>query len=61
MTSTESGRKGENPELNFSDNRQIGLIAQEVEKVLPEVVYKDRKGIYSISYDQLVPVLIEAL
>jgi len=39
----------------------IGLIAQEVQKVLPEVVYEDKEtGLLSVSYAEIVPVLIEA-
>ncbi len=38
---------------------QIGVIAQEVEKVIPEVVYgKESK---SVAYQNLVAVLIEAI
>ncbi|MBN1339564.1 MAG: tail fiber domain-containing protein [Bacteroidales bacterium] len=41
--------------------KQIGLIAQEVEKVLPEVVCKDNEGYYGLSYGSMVPLLIEAV
>jgi trimeric autotransporter adhesin len=41
--------------------REIGLLAQDVEKVLPELVYTDGKGYKSLSYDKLVPVLVEAI
>lgn len=40
---------------------QVGLIAQEVEVVVPEVVYTDNAGLKSIAYDRLVAVLIEAM
>jgi len=41
--------------------RVIGLIAQEVYTVLPEVVHEDpQTGILSVSYTELIPVLIEA-
>jgi hypothetical protein len=43
------------------ENRQVGMIAQEVEKVLPEVVSTDKEGYYSMSYGAVVPVLIEAI
>lgn len=45
----------------FEDGRQIGLIAQEVEKILPELVLTDDRGFKAVSYDKLVPVLIEAV
>jgi hypothetical protein len=39
----------------------IGLIAQEVEKVLPEVVHTDQEtGLKSVCYTEILPVLIEA-
>jgi hypothetical protein len=49
------------PERNFSDTRQIGLIAQDVEKVLPELVHTDSDGYKSLSYDKLTAVLVEAV
>jgi hypothetical protein len=39
----------------------VGVIAQEVETVLPEVVYTDSEGLKSVSYGNIVGVLIEAL
>jgi hypothetical protein len=44
-------------------NRQTGVIAQEVENVLPEVVRetKDEKKIKSVAYGNMVGVLIEAI
>lgn len=41
--------------------RRIGLIAQEVREVVPEVVVEDEKGMLSISYGPLVALLIEAI
>ncbi len=40
---------------------QIGLIAQEVEKVLPELVSTDSEGYKSIAYGKLTAVLVEAI
>ncbi|MGC2062537.1 MAG: tail fiber domain-containing protein [Thermodesulfovibrionales bacterium] len=45
----------------FREGRQIGLIAQEVEKIFPELVQTDDKGYKAVAYDKLVPVLIEAV
>ncbi|MGB9746356.1 MAG: tail fiber domain-containing protein [Bacteroidales bacterium] len=39
----------------------IGLIAQEVQKVFPELVVKDPDGYLGIDYSGLIPVLIEAI
>jgi len=40
---------------------QIGVIAQEIEKVIPEVVMTDSKGIKSVAYGNLIGLLIEAI
>jgi len=45
----------------FPDGRKIGLIAQEVESVIPEVVNTDNDGYKSVEYDKLVALLIEAV
>jgi hypothetical protein len=42
------------------EGHAIGLIAQEVEQVLPEVV-GDRKGFSTVNYEELVPVLIDCV
>ena len=54
-------RRNEFPEKGFANGRQIGFIAQEVEKVLPEVVKTDSKGYKSVAYSNVVPILVEAL
>jgi hypothetical protein len=41
--------------------RQVGVIAQEVEEVLPEVVHTSLDDLKSVSYGNIVGVLIEAL
>ncbi len=40
---------------------QVGVIAQEVEKVLPEIVSTDNEGYKSVDYSKLTPLLIEAV
>jgi len=46
---------------NEIGTRRIGLIAQEVEEVLPEVVYTDSDGLKSVSYGSITGLLIEAI
>jgi len=48
--------KGDSP-----DKREVGVIAQDVEKVLPELVSTDKLGYKSVDYTKLTPVLIEAV
>ncbi|MGA1978351.1 MAG: tail fiber domain-containing protein [Bacteroidales bacterium] len=42
-------------------SRQVGLSAQDVEKVLPEIVSKGNDGYLSVEYGKLAPILIEAI
>jgi hypothetical protein len=43
------------------EKEKVGLIAQDVRKVLPQVVHEDTEGFLSISYGPIVSVLIEAI
>lgn len=54
-------RTNEFPNRPFSTARQIGFIAQNVEKVLPEAVYTDEKGFKSVSYSNINALLVEAI
>lgn len=54
-------KRAENPAMNFESGTQLGFIAQEVEKVLPEAVKKDSQGMYTMNYTAVVPVLVEAV
>jgi hypothetical protein len=40
---------------------QYGVIAQEIEKILPDVVVTGSDGIKRVKYDDLIPLIIEAL
>jgi hypothetical protein len=41
--------------------REYGVIAQEIEKVLPELVKEDAQGTKAVKYSGIIPVLIEAI
>ncbi len=54
-------KKEEFPDKKLPDGKHYGLIAQEVEKVIPELVQTNAEGEKSISYTELIPFLIEAV
>jgi len=54
-------RTDEFPETDFENGLQYGMIAQELEKIIPELVETDSEGWKSIEYSHLVPLLIEAI
>ena len=54
-------RTTEFPNRGLEEGRQVGVIAQEIEKILPEVVVTDDDGYKSVEYGHIVPVLIEAI
>jgi hypothetical protein len=55
------------PSMNFDGGDHSGLIAQDVEEILPHIVYtvnddeKDTKGKKAVNYIELIPYLIEAI
>ena len=50
------------PEWQFDSSLQYGLIAQETEKVFPEMVKQiSADGYKGIDYVKLIPVLLEGL
>ena len=61
-------RHDEFPEMHLSERRKMGLIAQEVVEVFPELVSDDGKtkdgkidNLMSVNYVELIPVLIQAI
>jgi hypothetical protein len=44
-----------------NDRPEIGVVAQEVEKVLPMLVHEDPEGYKSVAYGNMVGLLIEAI
>jgi hypothetical protein len=47
--------------MNFDSETQIGLIAQDVEKVFPELVRTDNNGFKAVSYEKLSVILLEGM
>ena len=43
------------------DRLQTGVLAQEVQKIFPQLVTEDNKGMLSVNYSGLIPVLIESI
>ncbi|MCB9248268.1 MAG: tail fiber domain-containing protein [Ignavibacteriales bacterium] len=49
------------PKKQFNNRKQIGVIAQEVEEVFPELVHTDDDGYKSVEYSKFTVLLIEAV
>ena len=54
-------RTTEFPEKNFGAEREAGLIAQEVEQVMPELVSEDADGFKQVDYSKLPLMLLQAV
>ncbi|MFQ5606190.1 MAG: tail fiber domain-containing protein, partial [bacterium] len=54
-------RRDEFKEKNFTNGRKLGFIAQEVEKIAPEVVSTDNDGYKSVAYANVTALLVEAI
>ena len=54
-------RTDQYPDMQLADGQQVGVIAQEIEAILPQLVSTDNEGFKSVEYSHLVPVLIEAI
>ncbi|MEO1254470.1 MAG: tail fiber domain-containing protein, partial [Bacteroidota bacterium] len=48
---------------NPGENKKLGLIAQELQEVIPEAVYKGEteEDYMGVNYSDLIPVLIKAI
>jgi len=51
----------EYPDVGMKEGKQIGLVAQDVEKEIPELVSEDKDGYKAVSYTKLTAVLVEAV
>ena len=49
------------PYYVLADAGQIGFIAQEIEKVFPELVVTGKNGYKGVDYSKITPVLLEAI
>ena len=47
--------------MHFGHSRSYGLIAQEVEKMFPEMVSKEQHGYKTVDYTRLPLLLLEAV
>jgi len=54
-------RQEEFPARVLDNRHHLGFIAQEVEKVLPDVVSKGADGFRSVAYTEVIPLLVEAI
>jgi hypothetical protein len=54
-------RKDVLPYANFGDELQIGLIAQDVQKIFPGLVVAMPNGYLAVDYEMLTPILVEAI
>ena len=54
-------RKDEFQNKGFNDKKQWGFVAQEVEKVMPELVGADEDDYLTLNYNGFVPLLTKAM
>ena len=52
---------GKSYTMNKSGEEKIGILAQDIQEVFPELVSKDDNEMLSVNYQGLVPVLINAI
>lgn len=45
----------------FEKGRHFGVIAQDVERILPEIVNSRQDGSKNVAYTEIIPILIEAI
>ena len=48
-------------QIQQEKGHDVGLVAQEVEKVLPEVIQIREDGIKAIAYEKVVPLLVQSI
>jgi hypothetical protein len=50
-----------NSKSEYNGTHDVGVIAQEIEKVLPEVVVERSNGYKAVRYEKIVPLLIQSI
>ena len=53
--------KSDNDNYGHRTERQFGMVAQEVEEVLPHLVRQDDDGIRNVQYNRMIPYLVKAI
>ena len=51
----------ENNNIHNNKGRDTGVIAQEIEAIIPELVITKENGYKALKYDKLIPLLIECI
>ena len=54
-------KTGEFKDRNFNDREQIGVIAQELKEVFPQLVTEGEDGYLAVNYQGMIPVLLEGM
>jgi Chaperone of endosialidase len=49
------------PDKGFTNRRELGFVAQEVQKYFPELVTEDDEGYLGLKYDGFAPILLQAV
>ncbi len=50
-----------NENRGFPGGKHLGVVAQDIQKVFPEVVQDSPEGEKAVAYSELIPILIEAM
>ena len=51
----------ENEKIHPNRGKDIGVIAQEIEKIIPEIVTERDNGYKAVKYEKIIPLLIECI
>ena len=54
-------KKGTKEYDTFGEKEEIGFIAQQIEKIYPEIVINKKDGYLSLMYNRLTSILIEGI